>query len=69
MATNDLWTRFANDPLASVSERFPLAWPGHAELGDSGEPSAPDVRPFGLRILRVMGFPRLSAYRYCHDRS
>jgi hypothetical protein len=68
VAANDLWTRFAGDPLASVSERFPLAWPGTAEPGEGGEPSAPDIRPFGLRVLRVMGSPRLSAYRYCHER-
>jgi hypothetical protein len=68
VAASDLWTRFVGDPLASVSERFPLAWPGTAAPGEGGEPSAPDIRPFGLRVLRVMGSPRLSAYRYCHER-
>ncbi len=65
---NDLWTRFVGHPLASVSERFPLAWPGIAEPGEGGEPSAPGIRPFGLRILRVMGSPRLPSYRYSHAR-
>jgi len=68
VAASDLWTRFVGDPLASVSERFPLAWPGMAEPREDGEPSAPDIRPFGLRVLRVMGFPRISTYRYCHER-
>ncbi len=60
--------RFAGDPLATASEHFPLAWPGLAEPGAAEKPSAPDVRPFGLRVLRSMGSPRLHAYRYCHER-
>jgi hypothetical protein len=44
VAASDLWTRFVGDPLASVSERFPLAWPGIAEPREGGEPSAPDIR-------------------------
>ena len=68
VAASDLWTRFVGDPLASVSERFPLAWPGMAEPREGGEPSAPSIRPFGLRVLRVMRSPRLAAYRYCHER-
>ncbi|MGH3942890.1 MAG: hypothetical protein ACRDTG_30565 [Pseudonocardiaceae bacterium] len=68
VAADDLWMRFAGDPLASVSEQFPLGWPGLAEPGEGGEPSAPDTRPFGLRVLRVMGSPGLRVYRYCHER-
>jgi hypothetical protein len=54
---NDLWTRFVGDPLASASERFPLAWPGTAEPGEGREPSAPDIRPFGLRVLGCWVLP------------
>lgn len=68
VVANDLWMRFIGDPLASVSERFPLAWPDLAEPGAGGKPSAPETRPFGLRVLRVMGCPVLRAYRYCHER-
>jgi len=65
---NSFWMRFAGDPLASVSEQFPLAWPDLDEPGAGGEPSSPETRPFGLRVLRNMGFPGLRAYRYCHER-
>lgn len=67
-AVDDFWMRFAGDPLASVSERFPLASPDLDEPGASGKPSAPETRPFGLRVLRDMGSPSLRAYRYCHER-
>ncbi len=40
--------RVVNDPLASGSERFPLAWPGLADPGEGGRPSASGLRPFGL---------------------
>jgi hypothetical protein len=42
-------------PLASGSERFPLAFPGLAEPVEGGQPSSADTRPFGLRALRAMG--------------
>ncbi len=67
VAVDDLWMRFAGDPLASVSERFPLAWPDLAEPG-GGKPSAAETRPFGLRVLRIMASPGFRAYRYCHER-
>ncbi|MGH3937944.1 MAG: hypothetical protein ACRDTG_04800 [Pseudonocardiaceae bacterium] len=65
---DELWARFMDDPLASVSERFPLGWPGHAQPGEGGDPSTPDTRPFGLRVLRIMGTPALLKFRYCHER-
>lgn len=60
--------RFIDDPLASGSERFPLAFSGLAELGEGGQPSSIDSRPFGLRVLRVMGPGRVRPWRYCHVR-
>lgn len=60
--------RFVDDPLASGSERFPLAFPGLATPGEGGQPSGPDTRPYGLRVLRVMGPGRVRPWRYCPER-
>jgi hypothetical protein len=46
VAASDLWTRFVGDPLASVSERFPLAWPGMAEPREDGN----RPRPTSVRL-------------------
>lgn len=62
------WSRFVGDPVASVSERFPLTWSGRAKSGEGGRPSPVSSRPFGLRGLREMGSPRLRTFRYCHVR-
>lgn len=61
--------RFADDPLVSISERFPLAPPGFAVPEVSESPSGPATRPFGLRWLTHLGVPtRPLAYRYCPRR-
>lgn len=58
--------RFVNDPLASVSEQFPLGPPGFIAPERSDSPSGPSIRPWGLRWLTGMGMPtRPTAYRYC----
>ncbi len=57
-----------DDPLASGSERFPLAFPGLATLGEGGQPSGSNTRPYGLRVLRVMGSGRVRPWRYCPER-
>uniref|UniRef100_UPI003F495BA5 putative ATP-grasp-modified RiPP n=1 Tax=Amycolatopsis sp. CA-096443 TaxID=3239919 RepID=UPI003F495BA5 len=58
--------RFVRDPLASVSEQFPLGPSGFAAPEHSDSPSCPDTRPWGLRWLTEMGVPAEPAsYRYC----
>ncbi len=58
--------RFVNDPLASVSEQFPLGPPGFTVPERSDSPSAPSIRPWGLRWLTDMGMPAVpSSSRYC----
>lgn len=62
-------TRFGDDPLVSVSERFPLAPAGFTVPASSSSPSGPATRPFGLRWLTEMGLPtQPSSYRYCPRR-
>lgn len=61
--------RFVNDPLASVSEQFPLGPPGFTAPGRSDGPSAAGIRPWGLRWLTDMGMPTApTSYRYCPTR-
>lgn len=58
--------RFVNDPLASVSEQFPLGPPGFIVPEHSEVPSPSAIRPWGLRWLTGMGVPsRPMRYRYC----
>ena len=59
--------RFADDPLAPVSAQFPLTRPGLAAVDNTGAPSGPDTRPFGLRFVGVMPEPQVPAYEYSHD--
>jgi len=62
-------TRFAGDPLVSISERFPLAPPGFTLPEVGASPSGPATRPFGLRWLIDVGLPHQPlAYRYCPRR-
>jgi putative ATP-grasp target RiPP len=58
--------RFVNDPLASVSEQFPLGPPGFTAPERSDSASAPSIRPWGLRWLTDMGMPAApTSFRYC----
>lgn len=62
-------TRFADDPLASISERFPLAPPGFTVPESSDSPSGLATRPFGLRWVTDVGIPASPVcYRYCPRR-
>ncbi|MGH3908634.1 MAG: putative ATP-grasp-modified RiPP [Pseudonocardiaceae bacterium] len=62
-------SRFADDPLASVSAQFPLTPPGFTVPEHSESPSSPETRPFGLRWLVTMGVPTTpTSYRYCPTR-
>lgn len=59
-------TRFADDPLVSVSAQFPLTPPGFSVPDRSESPSGPETRPFGLRWLVTVGVPTTpTSYRYC----
>lgn len=59
-------TRFADDPLVSVSERFPLSPSGFTVPISSESPSGPSTRPFGLRWVCDVGVPVApTSYRYC----
>jgi len=58
--------RFAEDPLVSVSARFPLTPAGFTVPKHSESPSGPETRPFGLRWLVAMGVPATpTSFRYC----
>jgi len=58
--------RFKDDPLATVSARFPLTPSGFTAPECSESPSGPQTRPFGLRWLIAIGVPAVpTSYRYC----
>lgn len=61
----------AEDPLAAVGERFPLAWPRFGQLESAAEAaSSAGVRPFGLRFAVEPSAPAalLPPWRYDVDR-
>ncbi len=61
--------RFAADPVASHSARFPLG--RNAVPADPSAPSAPDIRPWGLRGMRParqQGDLLREVFTYDHDR-
>ena len=58
--------RYVDDPLVTVSGRFPLNWCDFS-VPDRSEPrSGPTTRPFALRWLIDIGVPSAPrSYRYC----
>ncbi len=58
--------RYRDDPLATVSERFPLSSSGFNAREQSETASGPQTRPYALRWLVDMGMPTEPGfYRYC----
>lgn len=62
-------SKFANDPLVSVSGQFPLGCLDTAPPHASEPPSGVATRPFGLRWVQDVGLPAVpSFFRYCPQR-
>lgn len=61
--------RYVDDPLVTVSGRFPLSRCEFSVPDCSESPSGAETRPFALRWLIDMGVPSAPrSYRYCPAR-